>query len=58
MKKLKLHVESLAVVTFETAARTPRAGTVVAHEYTYPCTMDWCPSYYSDISCCPCTMTC
>ncbi len=59
MKKLRLNLDEIHVNSFPTGARIPSVGTVNGHQAaTYDSCTGWCPSLYSDPSCCPCTMTC
>ena len=55
MNKMRLNVDDLAVDTFQTGDdRTPRRGTVQAHEATVKvvCTVG---TLRTDLTCCPCT---
>jgi hypothetical protein len=58
MKKLRLHVESLAVETFETVVQEDPRGTVAAHADTDPESCDYsCHSLWPS-DCCTADLTC
>jgi hypothetical protein len=53
MNKLRLHIDDIAVESFQTGEGRMGAGTVDAHAATRsPCTI---ASIKTDLTCCPCT---